>query len=391
MPILSIVIPTHNRSHYAIPTIKSILTISKDIQVVVSDSSEIDLLTPTFKYLNENSRLKIIRHTGVVSVVDNFNAALNAADGDYVAFIGDDDFVSCDILTLTKWAKSNNIDSLKLNFPVFYYWPDYKHASRGQFYAGTLQISPFTGVIEQHKTLEPFFHALENFGGGVFDMPRAYAGIISSSLANKIVDKYGELFGGVSPDIYSSALIANESSNCVSVDFPVVIPGASGKSTAGQSAAGGHRGKLRDNPHIAAFQTLVWDIRIPEFYSVPTVWSFSLLRALEKLAKKNPKLVIKPNFSRLILKCLIYHPAEYKATLISLLFLLRNQGVFKTSLKFTKAVYSEFKWGLFRIRNRFISRHVKNNVKIIKDLDDTLAARKALQKYISACGVILKY
>ncbi|WP_374220708.1 hypothetical protein [Deefgea sp. CFH1-16] len=42
--------------------------------------------------------MKIVRPPNSISVVDNFNIALNAADGDYLVFIGDDDFVSDEIL-----------------------------------------------------------------------------------------------------------------------------------------------------------------------------------------------------------------------------------------------------------------------------------------------------
>ncbi|MFX7977155.1 hypothetical protein ABTK65_20135, partial [Acinetobacter baumannii] len=85
----------------------------------------------------------------------------------------------------------------------------------------------------------------------------------------RIVARHGELFGGVSPDIYSAALISLESQKSYQVDFPIVIPGACAGSTSGKSAQGRHVGGLRDNAHIGAFKNLVWDARVPEYYSVP--------------------------------------------------------------------------------------------------------------------------
>src|SRR3546814_1908638 len=81
-------------------------------------------------------------------------------------------------------------------------------------------------------------------------MPRAYCGLISLTLIKRILADHDALFGGVSPDIYSAALISAHSVNALDIDFPAVIPGASGASTAGQSAAGRHVGALRDNDHI---------------------------------------------------------------------------------------------------------------------------------------------
>lgn len=382
MPLLSVIIPTHNRAHCAISAIKSTLSISDDIQVVVSDSSDIDLITPEFKDWNDPKRLKFVRHNEPISVVDNFNSALQAADGEYLLFIGDDDFVSSEVVSLAQWAKANDVDSLKFSFPALYYWPNFKHATRGDVYAGTLHIAPFTGKISAHNAQDALTYALNNFGGGVFEMPRAYAGMLSSTLAKKIIGKYGSLFGGVSPDIYSSALISTEASNCMHIDFPIIIPGASGQSTTGQSAVGGHRGELRANPHISAFKNLIWDDRIPEFYSVPTVWSFSLLKAVEEIAKQNENRVITPNFGRLILKCLAYHPDEMENTLVSFRILREKYGSAFILWQLTSALFSEFAWGIGRIKNRIVARYIKQNIYVADNLNTTFDANNHLHDYL---------
>lgn len=385
MPLVSVIIPTHNRARYAIPTIRSVLATSPDIEVIVCDTSEVDLISSEFTGHPNLKRLRLVRPNRPMSVVDNFNEALTAATGDYLVFIGDDDFVSKKIIDVARWAACEGIDSLKFSFPALYYWPDFKHASRGDVYAGTLHIAPFDGKIKPHSSKNALVYALENFGGGVFEMPRAYAGMLSSSLAHKIIKKYGALFGGVSPDIYSSALISIEAIKCVVVDFPIVIPGASGGSTTGQSASGGHYGGLRDNPHIAPFRDLIWDSRIPEFYSVPTVWSFSLLKAVEKILEKNPEIKMSPNFGRLILKCFLYHPAEYKTISNSLLYLFKSHGIFEISFQFLKAVLLEFFWDCARIKNRIVARHIKKNVFVISGLSSTSSASRALSEYIESC------
>lgn len=391
MPLLSVIVPTHDRAKYAVPTIKSVLEISDDIQVIVSDSSPIDGISASFENFSDTSRLKIIRPKTGVSVVDNFNFALAAADGEYLVFIGDDDFVSPEIVSVAAWAKSQNVDALKLNFPVLYYWPDFKHATRGDSYAGTLHVAPFTGKITPHNARAALDHACDNFGGGVFEMPRAYAGMLSSKLAKNIAKKYGALFGGVSPDIYSSALISSESQKCVAVDFPLVIPGASGGSTTGQSAAGGHRGKLRENAHIAAFPDLVWDARIPEFYSVPTVWSYSLLKAVDKISKQHPERQITPDFGRLLLKCFAYHRNEKNHTMDSLAVLRQQYGSLKITGQFLRGIAMEFVWGMSRIKQRIVMRHVKNNIAVLSELETTQAARQALTDYITQHQKILAF
>jgi hypothetical protein len=310
-PIVSVVIPTHERAGYAVPTIRALLGLSAAIEVVVSDSSGQDLISSNFDSAIHAGQLKILRPMRKMSVVDNFNFALAAATGRYVCFIGDDDFVSSDIASLAKWAESNAIDAIKFTFPSLYFWPDFRHRVEGAAIAGSLRTSAYSGRISIHDSRKSARDALQNLGAGPLDMPRVYAGLVSRNLIEKITAKYGALFGGVSPDVYSALLIAVEAETCVKVDYPVVIPGASGASTAGLSAQGRHVGSLRDNPHISAFDNLLWDPRIPEFYSVPTVWGFSILKAAERA--KIPSEDV--GFGRLYLKCFVFQYPYWRDTL----------------------------------------------------------------------------
>ena len=373
--------PTHNRAACAVQTIHTLLALPENVQIVVCDSSPIDEIGQFFLGLYPESRLKLIRSKEGISVVDNFNLGLSACDGEYLVFIGDDDFVTKDIVRVATWASLNKVDSLKFNFSALYYWHDYMHASRGDSYSGTLHVSPFTGAVISHNVSKSISYALDNFGGGVFDMPRAYAGMISSSLAAHIVNKYGALFGGVSPDIYSSVLIANEARNCKWIDYPVIIPGASGLSTTGQSNAGGHYGKLRDNPHIAPFKELVWDSRIPEFYSVPTVWSYSLLKAVERVEHVSGRKFF-PNFGRLILKCVVYHPRSYHENVFALKKLYAELGIWKLSMQVLASVGNEFLWGASRIVNRIKARYIKKEVDVVSDVATSLEASEAFELYL---------
>ena len=377
MPLVSVIIPTHNRANYAIPTIRSVLAASADIEVVVSDTSEIDLISAVFSNSPDLSRLRLRRPNRPMSVVDNFNEAMMAATGEYLVFIGDDDFVAREIVDVAKWAAIQKVDSIKFTFPVAYYWPDFKHRSRGDEYSGTLHISPFTGSVSSFDAKKALSEALHDFGGGVLDMPRAYAGMISRKLADKICDKYGKLFGGVSPDIYSAALISIESTRCVKIDYPVIVPGSSGASTAGLSANGKHVGELRDNPHIAAFIDLKWDERIPEFYSVPTVWSFSLLKSIE-VAQFD---IGKVNFSRLYAKCFLYQRGRLHFTVKSLVEYARCCGWLIAATGVLRSFVSEFIWVMGKLFDRFQEKYKSKMKNKTNSVNDTFFASVALCKY----------
>ena len=382
MTLLSIIIPTHNRAKYVLPTIKALLELPPDIQIVVCDTSEIDAITAIFSYLQNAKRLKIIRPNKVLNVVDNFNAALEAADGEYLAFIGDDDIVTSKILDVANWAKENDIDSVKLNFPFLFYWHDFKHNTRGDAYKSTLHLSDFSGNSQIFDARQALNNSLKNFGGGVLEMPRAYAGLISKKLKDKIIIKYGKLFGGVSPDIYSSALISYESTKCYLVDYPIIIPGASGESGTGQSASGGHVGNLAFNLEKLSFGNQKWDLSIPRFYSVTTVWGFSLLKAIQLIQEKNAHTHLSPNFARILVKCFAYHRNYFKEILVTGKFLFRECGYVYMFSMLIKSLFDEFLWGFKRIAKRFLSRKVINNIEVINNLDNTYLARTAAENYL---------
>ncbi|MBI1624168.1 glycosyltransferase family 2 protein [Comamonas suwonensis] len=279
-PLISIIVPSHNRPDCAVSAVRSLLKLADCVEIVLSDTSEIDAISKKIASY-KCSRLKYIRPERKMSVVEHFNYALQHSEGEFIVFIGDDDLVSPDIVDVALWAKKNDADALSFSFPALYYWPNFISSTRWAASSGTLSIDNFEGGVRPINCRQELHKSLQNLGAGVLGMPRAYAGMISRDLLDRISDKYGELFGGVSPDIYSAALISMESLNSYFIDFPIIIPGASGGSTSGQSANGRHEGALRENAHISAFKDLIWDHRVPEFYSVPTVWAYSLLKAVD--------------------------------------------------------------------------------------------------------------
>lgn len=384
--LLSIIVPTHNRAKYAIPTIKSLCAIKGDIEIVVCDTSNNDEIGLFLSEYEFRDKIKYLKINEVLSVVGNFSCALEAATGEYVIFIGDDDFVSRRIVDAVYWAKKHSVDSLRLTFPVWYYWPDYIHVSRGEQYCATLHIQNFSGKITPHNSMAALSVALDNLGGGVFDMPRAYSGIVSRKLIEKILNKYGGLFGGVSPDIYSAALISFESESCYTVDYPIMIPGAGAASTAGQSASGGHKGALRSNNHIAPFGDFEWNPAVPEFYSVETVWSYSLLEAFYVLSAKNNNLKLNPNYVRLILKCAVYHREQMDFIVKSCGHVIKMIGWFNFSKGLVGSLLKEFSWGAGRIFNRVKKVYIENNLIVEKNIIDTLDAEKFLEFYLEKKG-----
>lgn len=338
MPLLSAIIPTHNRQRYAINAITTILENFPDTEVVVSDTSDTMQIAEELGHWIASGRLVYDHPQRPMDVVSNFQHGLHLATGDYLIFLGDDDCLGPGAEELARWARSNDIEAAACSLKSAYFWPDFKSLYFGADFTAKLTVEPFESTITPLDGPEVIRQALKNLGTGVMSMPRAYLGMISRSLAQRIEQKHGTLFGGVSPDIYSAAMIAEESRKSVRIDYPFIIAGSSGGSTSGQSAEGGHKGGLRDNAHIGAFTNLVWDPLIPEFYSVPTVWSYSFKAAIDKIG--NPE--YRPNLPRLYAKCCLHHPKYWRETRASVCAYVKREHYSPACLSFAWELAREF-------------------------------------------------
>ncbi len=385
MSILSILIPTHDRQRYVIPTVRALAASLEDVEIVVCDTSATDELTPAFSELLESSRVKLIRpNRSPMSVVDNFRESIRHATGEYLLFIGDDDFVDSSAEKIAHWALQNGVDAVRCTFPVSYYWPDFSSRYYGNGYSGKLSINNFSGAVTLVDAKAEYEKAKANLGAGVLKMPRAYLGMISRKLVVRIQNKHGSLFGGVSPDIFSASLISAESEHSIQVDYPFVVPGSSGASTSGKSAMGTHKGSLRDNAHIAPFVNLQWDARIPEFYSVPTVWSYSLIKAAESLGNDKSA-----NYERLYIKCLLFHPGYYKETLASISYMAGKRGFISVASRLTLAFVQEFGAQAQRVVRRILRPRATGSAVSIASVANCAEAAVALKDYLTTKSNVL--
>jgi hypothetical protein len=308
-PLLSVVIPTHNRARYAVPAICSILDIPHPgLEVVVSDTST-DGELATFMADKHNSlacdpRLNFFRPKESLDMTGNHNAALDAAKGEFVCLIGDDDTVVADALIAASWAKAQGIDLIAPNVVVNYVWPDFKHRFLGNRHASRLYFSRHmggAGILDSRSSL---IVALENATQGTDGLPKIYHGLVRRTVLEKIRQISGAYFHGSSPDVSGAIALALCSKNFLIVDYPLTIPGASGGSNTGRSAMNTHKGQLGQESQTRAFQSGGWSFGVPRFFSVETVWAHA---ALETIRRIEPQQVCSFNFPRLIAICQVLH------------------------------------------------------------------------------------
>jgi hypothetical protein len=286
---------------------RAALELLPSCQVVISDNSDDNSLLKILGDSIADPRLVYHYQSGMLSVVDNFNAALAHATGEYIALLGDDDMIGPHFLECVLQAKSERIEALMYRSTgrvVHYFWPGVQSPRWGDI-GGKLYASQFGGTARPLNVQKAIGDAIMHLGEGPRHMPRIYLGLASRGLVERVQAKYGSLFGGFSPDVFSSHLMATECAKAVVVDYPFILPGACPKSTSSASVERSNRGpgKTADN-HIGRFTSTTWDPRIPNYYSGYTVWSQSLIQAHAKTGCPIPLRA----FGYLYATCLFFTP-----------------------------------------------------------------------------------
>jgi glycosyltransferase involved in cell wall biosynthesis len=92
LPLVSILIPTHNRPDYGEQALQTALAQTwGNVEIVVSDNSDNEQTAERFApYLAQHPNIRYLRSPGLAPM-DNFNNCFNASQGEFVNYLMDDD------------------------------------------------------------------------------------------------------------------------------------------------------------------------------------------------------------------------------------------------------------------------------------------------------------
>lgn len=389
LPLLSIIIPTRNRQKYAISAITSIMNISApDLELVVQDNSDSrDLENYILNNVND-PRLKYNYTPTPLSLVDNFNTAIGLASGKYLCIIGDDDGVNPEIIEATHWADMNDVNALKPTVSATYLWPESGVSSilfRNVSTNGVFTIGPFSGkVIRPDPEVE--LRKVVQSGGFKYletEIPRLYHGIVKHKCLDKVREKTGAFFGGLSPDIFAALAVANFTKNVISIDYPLTIAGVSKSSGSAQSARGEHLGNLEDAPLFRYRGTYKWAEIIPRFYSVQTIWADSTVAALKALGRDD--ILQDFNLPLLAAYCVAAHPKYTRIVLRDMYksFRIMNKNQLVGTFQFCYSLLLGPGWGLIKLIPKGIRLILLGSTGTrINDVKDIVEATNILTDYL---------
>ena len=133
-PLVSIIIPTHNRKKQVERLINSILENTyKNIEIIVVDDASTDR---TYEYLKEKfdnlTDFKIVKNDKNLLLASSRNKGINLSKGKLIFLIDDDNVLDKNCIeNLVKLITSNN--KIGMVGPIMYYWKDKKRI----WWAGT--------------------------------------------------------------------------------------------------------------------------------------------------------------------------------------------------------------------------------------------------------------
>lgn len=281
IPILSIVIPTRNREEYCIHALNHILSFEEqDFELIIQDNSDTKRILDYVKK-NQDSRLKYHYVPERINSVINMDYAISLATGKYITMIGDDDTVLPTIFNVVKYANKFGYDAISQKNVIPYFWPN----SLGAGSSGKLNLNRFSFEKKRpdiNKNLNLFLkNGMIDYLS--FDFPKVYHGIVLKSVLDKVKSKTGHYFGGLSPDIYAAMTLSFFTERFIVIDYPFSVGGICKSSTTAQGITGGHRGELKTAPHLHLRGNYIWDKRIPQYYSVESIWAESAIKGFIEL------------------------------------------------------------------------------------------------------------
>lgn len=286
-PLLSIAVPTKNR-YDCLKVLIELFTkvhISQDIELVISDNSDDN--TEFVEYLNSLSDKRIIyTYTKEsISVCDNCDKAILASSGEYVNLIGDDDGNQREIIDVARYMKLHDIDSLNC-YRCQYRWPGLKSMVLKS--DGCLKTRRFKGTLVFVDPVKELRKVLKSGACSTYGkLPCVYNGIIKRKVLDKIFDKTGTFFPGPSPDMSNAVALSLVSKTHLWLDYPISWAGKSAKSAGGLGAQHKHSNRIDQVPWLPRDAAKKWDVRLPFYWTVTTVWAESAIKSLLRMNRED--------------------------------------------------------------------------------------------------------
>lgn len=369
--LLSIIVPTKNRYIYLKSLIRCFADLdNRCVELVIQDNSDDN--SEFLAYLNENPKegLRYNYRKENLSVVENSDLAVKNSTGKYVCFLGDDDLFADTICEFVKSMDAHGIEAAICK-EAKYYWPDV-----------VFKAHKFPNlVIPKHKKTLKRIHCRKELErvlrkGGVTlgHMPKLYQGIVARAKLDEVYHACGTYFPGPSPDIANAVALSLVVDKCVYYDAPIIVSGASPRSTAGLGTQHKHAGELKKVSFLPSDIEERWNEYVPKVWTAPTIYAQSLTEAL--LAMGEERYIDRFDYNYMYAYFSVFC-SGYKRFLKP----IKKKAVFRP-IRYSLSAVSIF---FMRVKNylfNFFLTHFKIGGKLFDELPTGYDAKKTIDKYL---------
>jgi len=314
--------PTYARADTLAHALRTVLEqTERDLEVVVQNNGN-DPATRAVVDATGDPRVKHFHTDDVVSMVDNWERALDHCTGELITYIGDDDALLPDACEAVGRAVDLTGAEIVSSTPFLYLWPSYWHPRRRNRLHAVLT---FDCVLTRESTREWLqrFYAFET---EYSQLPMIYNSFVSRSVVERVRDRYGKYFFGSLPDVTSGIINAVEVESFVKVSRPLAIAGISGHSF-------GHK-LSRDQHHLTREEL---ELHFPELLERPAarsgsdlVWLVSIEMALleeQVLRERCPVLFERRRLAAAMAATINESPSRYGETKALIEDLMREYDI----------------------------------------------------------------
>jgi glycosyltransferase involved in cell wall biosynthesis len=222
-PLVSVVIPTRERSETLEHTLRSALRQSaSSYEVLVSDNASEDR-TPDVVAAIPDPRLRYVRTERRLSMCDNWEFALAQARGRFIVYIGDDDAILPNgIDRLTGFIQSNPSRAYGWTRPL-YRWPIDGQPAEATYI-------PKASPVRELDLVAMARFVIRHGGWRYYLLPGVYHAAVERDVLDAMGKETGRVFRSTQPDLITSMSVPAFVPRAVQLDRPVTLIGYSSRS-----------------------------------------------------------------------------------------------------------------------------------------------------------------
>ena len=223
-PFFTVVVPTRERAETLRHTLATMVAQDyPDLEILVSDNVSQDD-TPDVVASFRDPRVRYVRTPARLSMSRNWEFAMSHVTRGFVTYVGDDDGVLPNALHDAAELLSAEKASALTWKKVHYHWPSHSIEPTRNLMTVPLDNRLF------RCTSKDVVRDCARFWTPYFYLPCVYNSFVDVEAIRRVMKRTGDLFGSVTPDVYSGFALASEIDTYLFTTRPLTINGAAARS-----------------------------------------------------------------------------------------------------------------------------------------------------------------